>query len=211
MKRYLVFGSLLALALAGCGALNSLIPAQPNPIGLQGQSFSIPLGPSTAAVGSATLAPTLFDDIDPSKFSSITPKSIDITLEFASASVGGSCAAASNPPASINVSYSGFDVTLSDSGGTGGAVRTVTLPNPSLSGSFTLTKSGGGYSVGNVNPNPLFAIAGSNFTTAWQILTTGGQNTVSAKASFTTTSTPDLAGCTLILTMGGGQGKVNAF
>ena len=211
MKRSLVLGGLIAFVLAGCGALNSLIPAQPNPIGLQGQSFSIPLGPSTAAVGSATLQPTTFADIDPSKFNSITPKSIDITLEFASAGLGGSCPAASNPPATINVSYSGFDVTLSDSGGTGGAVRTITLPNPALSGSFTLTKSSSGYSVSNVKPNPLFSINGSDFTAAWQILTTGGQNTVSAKASFTTTSTPDLAGCTLTLTMGGGQGKVNAF
>lgn len=211
MKRSLVAGGVMALVLAGCGALNSLIPAQPNPIGLEGQSFSIPLGPKAAAVGSATLAPTPFADIDASKFSSLTPKSIDITLEFANASVGGSCAAVSNPPTTINVSYTGFSVTLSDNGGAGGAVRTITLPNPALSGSFTLTKNRGGYSVGNVNPNPLLSISGSDFATVWSILTTGGQNTVTAQSSFTTTSTPDLAGCTLTLTMGGGQGTVKAF
>jgi hypothetical protein len=46
----------------------------------------------------------------------------------------------------------------------------------------------------------------SNLQTLLNILQNGGQNTATLNANVNTTSTPDLAGCTMTITWGGGQG-----
>lgn len=67
---------------------------------------------------------------------------------------------------------------------------------------FTITTSGSQVTVGSLT-NGTFNL---NVGQTLPIIQNGGQNTAELAAQITTDSNPDLAGCSLTITWGGGQG-----
>jgi type 1 fimbria pilin len=193
MKRTVPF-AILTLALAACGLISS--PPIENPFGLEGQSSAFRLGPNPTAVGEAQVTAT-FGDLENLNLP-VTPSGFTYTLEVSSASLSG-CPNLPNPPTQIEVRMSAR-VTVSDNNN-GNGPREASAGAQNVE--FTLSLEENGYRVGNLrNANVSF----SNLQTLLDILKTGGQNTATLNADITTTSQPDLAGCTLTLTWGGGQG-----
>jgi membrane-associated protease RseP (regulator of RpoE activity) len=180
----------LVLALAGCGLVSS--PPINNPFGLEGQQTSINLGPSPAATGSLSVN-TTFPDITLSL--PVTPTGFNYNLAISGVALSG---CPSTPPSSINVTMS-LELTVSDNPPTGPREAEAKAENVQ----FTLTQSGSGYSVGNISNGSL---SFSNLGTLLNILQSGGPNTATLSGTVNTTSNPDLAGCTMTITWGGGQG-----
>ncbi|GIW28594.1 MAG: hypothetical protein KatS3mg070_1957 [Meiothermus sp.] len=193
MKRVALLGSVLALAFAGCGLISS--PPINNPFGLDGLQTTINLGPSAAATGTANVTAT-FEDLTNLNLPA-NPSGFSYNLAISSVSFGTGCPATT--PSPINVTMSAT-LTVSDNGGAGGAQRSSTASANSVQ--FTLTSSGSQVTVGNLTNGTLNLNVGQILP----ILQNGGQNTAVLEAQITTVSTPDLAGCAMTITWGGGQG-----
>jgi hypothetical protein len=187
MKRFVLLGSLLSVALVGCGLVS--LPPIANPFGLDGKTTVVALGASAQASGTATVS-AQFEDLKdlPSVFSSM-----NYQAAIQSVSLSG-CPA--SPPATVAVTFS-LDLTVSD--GAGASARTVSA---SVSGAkFNLSISGTSVSVSNVViPDLVPALASLQ-----PILQNGGTNTAQMVATLNTVSSPDLAGCTMNITWGGGN------
>lgn len=91
-------------------------------------------------------------------------------------------------------------LTVSDNGGQGNTQRSSTATASNVQ--FTITSSGNQITVGNLTNGTLNLNVGQTLP----IIQNGGQNTATLAAQITTVSTPDLAGCSMTLTWGGGQG-----
>jgi type 1 fimbria pilin len=147
-------------------------------------------------VGEAQVT-AIFDDLENLNLPA-TPSSFTYTLEVSSASLSG-CPNLPNLPTQIEVRMSARATVSDNNNGNGPRQASAEAQNVE----FTLSLEGSSYRVGNLrNANVSF----SNLQTLLDILKTGGQNTATLNANITTTSDPDLAGCTLTLTWGGGQG-----
>jgi hypothetical protein len=208
MKK-IVFASLLALGtstlLAGCGLLPP-IDLGANPIGLQGQKLtSTPLSATSAGgvltrvagTGTASASAT-FADIDPSRFT-VTPSSIQLNLELASASVTAGCAAALNQT-SVAVKLTNIALNLNDGVG---AAHSLSVVVPSVS--FNVNPATG--AISNLDLSALaFTISGADINTAKNILTTAPTpNNASVTTDIATT--PALPNCTIAFTFGPGSGS----
>lgn len=192
MKRIALLGGVLALALAGCGLVSS--PPITNPFGLEGQQTSINLGPSSAATGNLNVTAT-FNDITLNL--PVTPTGFNYNLAISGVSLSGS-GCPSTLPSSISVAMS-LDLTVADNPSSGPRQATATASNVQ----FTLAQAGSSYTVSNISNGTL---SFSNLSTLLDILQNGGQNSATLSGTVNTTSNPDLAGCTLTITWGGGQG-----
>jgi len=192
MKRVALLGSVLALAFVGCGLISS--PPIDNPFQLDGQQTPIDLGPSSAATGTATATPT-FDDITLN--SPLTPTGFTYNLAISKVQFSGS-GCPSPLPTSVTVSAN-VTITVSDNPASGPRTASAQANNVQ----FNLNASGSGYTVSNLTGGSLTF---SNLQTLLNIIQNGGPNTATLNATVNTTSTPDLAGCTMTITWGGGQG-----
>ncbi|WP_027882216.1 hypothetical protein [Meiothermus rufus] len=192
MKRFGV-PSFLVLLLAACGLISS--PPIDNPFGLAGEQTTFTLGPSSAATGTASATAT-FEDLTNLNLP-LNPTGFTYNLAIQGGTLGGT-GCPSPLPSSVQVK---MDVTLtvSDNPASGPRSTSATANNVE----FTLSAIGGGnYSVSNLSAGSLNLNVGQ----VLQIIQTGGSNTAVLQATINTTSTPDLAGCTLTLTWGGGTG-----
>lgn len=192
MKRLALAGSLAVFVLAGCGLISS--PPIDNPFGLEGQQTTINLGPSSAATGTLSVSAT-FNDTTLNL--PVTPTGFVYNPAISGVSLSGT-GCPSSLPTSINVTMS-LTLTVSDNPPTGPRQASGTASNVQ----FTLTKSGNSYTVGSISSGSL---SFSSLQTLLDILQNGGQNTASLSGTVNTTSSPDLAGCTMTITWGGGQG-----
>ncbi|RDI94966.1 hypothetical protein DV704_08865 [Meiothermus sp. QL-1] len=190
MKRKILWATLAGVVLAGCGLISS--PPIENPFGLAGQQSQISLGPSSQATGTLTLSATFNDQ---QLNLPTTPTGFNYNLAISSVSFTG---CPSTLPASVSVSMS-VTATVSDNPASGPRSATASASNVQ----FTLTQSGSSYTVGSITGGTL---SFSNLNTLLSILQTGGQNTLSLSGTVNTQSNPDLAGCTMTITWGGGQG-----
>jgi len=192
MKRITSLSGVLALVFVGCGLISS--PPIDNPFGLQGQRSRIDLGPSSAATGTATATAT-FDDTTLN--SPLTPTGFTYNLAISDVQFSGN-GCPSPLPTSVAVSAN-VTITVSDNPDSGPRTASAQATNVR----FNLNASGSGYTVSNLTNGSL---SFSNLQTLLNILQNGGKNTANLNATVNTTSTPDLAGCTMTITWGGGQG-----
>ena len=192
MKRIASLSGLLALVFVGCGLISS--PPIDNPFGLQGQQSRIDLGPSSRATGNATATVT-FNDITLN--SPLTPTGFTYNLAISNVQFSGS-GCPSPLPTSVAVSAN-VTITVSDNPTSGPRTASAQATNVQ----FNLNASGSAYTVSNLTGGSLTF---SNLQTLLNILQNGGQNTATLNATVNTTSNPDLAGCTMIITWGGGKG-----
>ncbi|MCS7067883.1 MAG: hypothetical protein NZN28_04520 [Meiothermus sp.] len=190
MKRLALLGSVLALAFVGCGLISS--PPIDNPFGLAGQQTQVSLGPNSQATGNLSVNAT-FNDATLNL--PVTPTGFNYNLAVQNVSFSG---CPSTPPQTVSVSMS-VTATVSDNPSSGPRSATASANNVQ----FTLTQSGSSYTVSNLTGGTL---SFSNLQTLLDILQNGGQNTASLSGTVNTTSNPDLAGCTMTITWGGGQG-----
>lgn len=189
MKRVASIGSVVALAFAGCGLISS--PPIDNPFNLNGQQTTINLVASQAT-GTANVTAT-FDDLTNLNLP-VNPSSFSYNLAISSVSFGAGCPA--TIPSPINVTMS---ATLTVSDGSGPTARSAQSTASNVQ--FTLTSSGSQVTVGNLTNGTLNLNVGQTLP----IIQNGGQNTAVLAAQITTVSTPDLAGCAMTITWGGGQ------
>lgn len=91
-------------------------------------------------------------------------------------------------------------LTVSDNGGSGGTLRRSEASASDVR--FTITTSGDQVTVSSIT-NGTFNL---NVGEILPIIQSGGTNTAVLAAQITTQSTPDLAGCSMTITWGGGQG-----
>ncbi len=194
MKRLALLGSVsvMALVVAGCGMISS--PPIDNPFGLAGQQSQISLGPSSAATGTLSINAT-FNDTTLNL--PVTPTGFNYNLAISNVSLSGS-GCPSTLPSSISVSMN-ISLSVSDNPPTGQRQASANASNVQ----FTLTQSGSNYTPSNFSNG---TISFSNLNTLLDILQNGGQNTATLSGTVNTTSSPDLAGCTMTITWGGGQG-----
>ncbi|MDT7920034.1 MAG: hypothetical protein RQ868_05520 [Meiothermus sp.] len=192
MKRVALLGSVLALAFMGCGLISS--PPIDNPFGLQGRQSTINLGPSAAATGTATATATFNDT---TLNSPLTPTGFTYNLAISNVQFSGS-GCPSPLPTSVTVSAN-VTITVSDNPASGPRTASAQANNVQ----FNLNASGSGYTVSNLTGGSLTF---SNLQTLLNIIQNGGTNTATLNATVNTTSTPDLAGCAMTITWGGGQG-----
>lgn len=190
MKRVALLGSVLALAFAGCGLISS--PPIDNPFQLNGKQTTINLVASQAT-GTANVTAT-FDDLTNLNLPA-SPSGFSYNLAISSVSFGAGCPA--TIPSPINVTMS---ATLTISDGSGATARSAQSTANNVQ--FTLTSSGSQVTVGNLTNGTLNLNVGQTLP----IIQNGGQNTAVLAAQITTVSTPDLAGCAMTITWGGGQG-----
>lgn len=190
MKRVALLGSVMALAFAGCGLIST--PPINNPFQLEGKQTTINLVASQAT-GTANVTAT-FDDLTNLNLPA-NPSSFSYSLAISGVSFGAGCPA--TIPSPINVTMS---ATLTISDGSGATARSAQSTANNVQ--FTLTSSGSQVTVGNLTNGTLNLNVGQTLP----IIQNGGQNTAVLAAQITTVSTPDLAGCTLTITWGGGQG-----
>lgn len=192
MKHIGSLSSVLALAFAGCGLIST--PPINNPFQLDGKQTTINLVASQAT-GTANVTAT-FDDLTSLNLPA-NPSSFTYNLAISGVSFGAGCPAII--PSPINVTMSAT-LTVSDNGGTGNTQRSSTASANNIQ--FTITSSGSQVTVSNLTNGTLNLNVGQILP----IIQNGGQNTAVLAAQITTVSTPDLAGCTLTITWGGGQG-----
>lgn len=190
MKRVALIGSVVALAFAGCGLISS--PPIDNPFQLNGKQTTINLVASQAT-GTANVTAT-FDDLTNLNLPA-NPSGFSYNLAISSVSFGAGCPA--TIPSPINVTMS---ATLTVSDGSGATARSAQSTASNVQ--FTLTSSGSQVTVGNLTNGTLNLNVGQTLP----IIQNGGQNTAVLAAQITTVSTPDLAGCAMTITWGGGQG-----
>lgn len=194
MQKRVSLGILTVFLLGGCGLLSS--PPIADPFGLEGKTSTFTLGPNPQAVGQATVSAT-FDNITLDL--PATPTGFTYDPSITKVEFGAGCP---NPlPSSIGVTLNAT-ATVSDTDASGNP-RSATASVQDAS--FTVTTGGGSVSVSPISGGSMNF---SNLGTLLDILRGGGQNTVQLQASLTTQSTPDLAGCTLTVTWGGGSGVV---
>ena len=191
MKRIASLSGLLALVFVGCGLISS--PPIDNPFGLQGRQSTIDL---QAATGTATATAT-FDDITLN--SPLTPTGFTYNLAISNVQFSGS-GCPSSLPGSVQVKMD-VSITVSDNPNPTSGPRTASARATNVQ--FNLNASGSGYTVSNLTGGSLTF---SNLQTLLNILQNGGENTATLNATVNTTSNPDLAGCTMTITWGGGQG-----
>jgi len=194
MKRIASLSGLLALVFVGCGLISS--PPIDNPFGLQDQQSRIELRPSLTATGTATATAT-FNDITLN--SPLTPTGFTYNLAISNVQFSGS-GCPSSLPGSVQVKMD-VSITVSDNPNPTSGPRTASARATNVQ--FNLNASGSGYTVSNLTGGSLTF---SNLQTLLNILQDGGQNTATLNATVNTTSNPDLAGCTMTITWGGGQG-----
>ncbi|GIW33309.1 hypothetical protein [Meiothermus sp.] len=192
MKRLALLGSVLALAFAGCGLISS--PPIDNPFQLGGKSITFNLV-SASATGSANVTAT-FEDLTNLNLPA-NPSGFTYNLAIQSVSFGAGCPA--TIPSPINVT---LNATLTVSDGSGATARSSTASASNVQ--FTLTNSGSQITVGNLTGGTLNLNVGQILP----IIQNGGTNTAVLAAQITTVSTPDLAGCAMTITWGGGQGTL---
>ena len=192
MKRIASLSGVLALVFVGCGLISS--PPIDNPFGLQDQQSRIELRPSLTATGTATATAT-FNDITLN--SPLTPTGFTYNLAISNVQFSGS-GCPSPLPTSVAVSAN-VTITVSDNPASGPRTASAQATNVQ----FNLNASGSGYTVSNLTGGSLTF---SNLQTLLNILQNGGENTATLNATVNTTSNPDLAGCTMTITWGGGQG-----
>jgi membrane-associated protease RseP (regulator of RpoE activity) len=191
MKRIASLSGLLALVFVGCGLISS--PPIDNPFGLRGEQSTINL---QAATGNATATAT-FNDITLN--SPLTPTGFTYNLAISNVQFSGS-GCPSSLPGSVQVKMD-VSITVSDNPNPTSGPRTASARATNVQ--FNLNASGSGYTVSNLTGGSLTF---SNLQTLLNILQDGGQNTATLNATVNTTSNPDLAGCTMTITWGGGQG-----
>ena len=191
MKRIASLSGVLALVFVGCGLISS--PPIDNPFGLRGEQSTINL---QAATGNATATAT-FNDITLN--SPLTPTGFTYNLAISNVQFSGS-GCPSSLPGSVQVKMD-VSITVSDNPNPTSGPRTASARATNVQ--FNLNASGSGYTVSNLTGGSLTF---SNLQTLLNILQDGGQNTATLNATVNTTSNPDLAGCTMTITWGGGQG-----
>ena len=191
MKRIASLSGVLALVFVGCGLISS--PPIDNPFGLRGEQSTINL---QAATGNATATAT-FNDITLN--SPLTPTGFTYNLAISNVQFSGS-GCPSSLPGSVQVKMD-VSITVSDNPNPTSRPRTASARATNVQ--FNLNASGSGYTVSNLTGGSLTF---SNLQTLLNILQDGGQNTATLNATVNTTSNPDLAGCTMTITWGGGQG-----
>lgn len=190
MKRLALLGSVLALVFVGCGLISS--PPIDNPFQLGGKSTTFNLV-SASATGSASVTAT-FEDLTNLNLPA-NPSGFSYNLAIQSVSFGAGCPA--TLPSPINVTMS---ATLTVSDGSGSTARSAQSTANNVQ--FTLTVSGNQVTVSNLTGGTLNLNVGQILP----IIQNGGTNTAVLAAQVTTVSTPDLAGCAMTITWGGGQG-----
>ncbi|WP_276959169.1 hypothetical protein [Allomeiothermus silvanus] len=193
MKNRMALSVMVAAALAGCGLISS--PPIDNPFGLEGKQSTFTLTSSAQAVGNATITAT-FENLTNLNLPA-NPTSFTYNPSVKNITFGQGCP--TPIPSTIQVTLNAT-VQVFDTDSQGGP-RTASA---SVTGaSFTVTTSGGQASVGNISNG---SMTFSNLGTLIDILKTGSANSANLTATLTTSSTPDLAGCTLTVTWGGGSG-----
>ncbi len=192
MKRLALLGSVMALVIAGCGLISS--PPIDNPFQLGGKTTTFNLV-SASATGSASVTAT-FEDLTNLNLPA-NPSGFSYNLAIQSVSFGAGCPA--TLPSPINVTMSAT-LTVSDNGGSGNTPRSSNASANNVQ--FTLTVSGNQITVSNLTNGTLNLNVGQILP----IIQNGGTNTAQLAAQITTVSTPDLAGCAMNITWGGGQG-----
>ncbi len=190
MKRLALLGSVMALVIAGCGLISS--PPIDNPFQLGGKTTTFNLV-SASATGSASVTAT-FEDLTNLNLPA-NPSGFSYNLAIQSVSFGAGCP--STLPSPINVTMS---ATLTVSDGSGATARSAQSTANNVQ--FTLTVSGSQVTVSNLTNGTLNLNVGQTLP----IIQNGGTNTAVLAAQITTVSTPDLAGCAMNITWGGGQG-----
>ncbi len=190
MKRLALLGSVMALLVAGCGLISS--PPIDNPFQLGGKTTTFNLV-SASATGSASVTAT-FEDLTNLNLPA-NPSGFSYNLAIQGVSFGAGCPA--TLPSPINVTMS---ATLTVSDGSGATARSAQSTANNVQ--FTLTVSGNQITVSNLSNGTLNLNVGQILP----IIQNGGTNTAQLAAQITTVSTPDLAGCTMAITWGGGQG-----
>lgn len=190
MKRFALLGSVLALVVAGCGLISS--PPIDNPFQLAGKTTTFSLV-SASATGSASVTAT-FEDLTNLNLPA-NPSGFSYNLAIQSVSFGAGCPA--TLPSPINVTMS---ATLTVSDGSGATARSAQSTANNVQ--FTLTVSGNQVTVSNLTGGTLNLNVGQTLP----IIQNGGTNTAVLAAEITTVSNPDLAGCAMTITWGGGQG-----
>ncbi len=192
MKRLTLLGSVLALAFVGCGLISS--PPIDNPFGLQGEQSTINLGPSAAATGTASVSAAFQDQ---TLSLPLTPTGFTYNLAISSVQFSGT-GCPSPLPTSVTVTAN-VAITVSDNPSSGPRTASAQAGNVK----FDLNASGSSYTVSNLTGGSL---SFSNLQTLLDIIQNGGTNTATLNATVNTTSTPDLAGCAITITWGGGKG-----
>ncbi|WP_299429533.1 hypothetical protein [uncultured Meiothermus sp.] len=191
MKRVALLGSVLALAFAGCGLITT--PPIANPFQLAGKTTTFTLGPTSQASGTANVTAT-FDDLTSLNLPA-APSDFTYNMAISSVSFGQGCPATIPSPISVTLNAT---LTLSD--GSGATVRSAEATATNVQ--FTITTTGSQVTVGSITNGALNLNVGQTLP----IIQNGGTNTAVLAAQITTQSTPDLAGCSMTITWGGGQG-----
>jgi uncharacterized lipoprotein YajG len=206
MKKYFVAPVLVLTAslLAGCASLLGDIDIGKNALPInQSVALTFPAAANAASLKAQAVASAVkevtkeFDDIDASKIPATIAKVIQ-EIGIAGVTLSGTAAGCgANSPNSISVTINELSAKVTDA--------TTKSMAGKVSGSFTATKSGGTYTVGNVvlTPSPLLAFTGDG-----GVLTGGGKNTLTIKLDASATSDPSLASCTLTIALQGGTTKV---
>jgi len=108
----------------------------------------------------------------------------------------------SSLPSSIRVKMD-VSITVSDNPASG--PRTASAQANNVQFNLNVNASGSGYTVSNLENGSLSFREG--LQTLLDIIRSGDEpNTATLNATVNTTSNPDLAGCTMTITWGGGQG-----
>jgi hypothetical protein len=181
----------LALVFAGCGLITS--PPIDNPFQLAGKTTTFTLGPASQASGSVNVTAS-FEDLTNLNLPA-TPSSFTYNMAISSVSFGVDCPP--TIPSPINVT---LNATLTLSDGSGATARSAQANASNVQ--FTITTTGSQVTVGSLTNGSLNLNVGQTLP----IIQNGGTNTAVLAAQITTQSTPDLAGCTVTITWGGGQG-----
>jgi hypothetical protein len=196
MKRIALTSSILVLVVVGCGLVSS--PPINNPFGLDGKQSTINLGPGGAATGTANVTATF-----PNQTLNLplAPTGFTYNLAISNVQFGGT-GCPSSLPGSVQVKMD-VSITVSDNPASG--PRTASAQANNVQFNLNVNASGSGYTVSNLENGSLSFREG--LQTLLDIIRSGDEpNTATLNATVNTTSNPDLAGCTMTITWGGGQG-----
>ena len=209
-----VFGALaVAALLASCGALDQKInyadgsAGKDDPIGLKGKAVTVSLlsGPAARLQASTQTTSGTFDDITgiPGGISLKTwGFTLDLTTPAGGAVVTGNTTAC---PASLSINVDALTLNVKDAANAAGVSAPVTFTPSSIT--LTETAVDCNYAVPAAPVKVSASITGTALSSLVSIITAGGQNTVTA--TLTTTTTPAIGG-SVNLVFGSGTGFVIA-
>ena len=209
-----VFGALAVMALlASCNILDQTIKyadgtdGKDDPIGLKSKAVTVSLlsGPAARLQASEQTTSGVFSDIDTSSVPGIVQlKEWGFTLDLSTPAVVTpntlTC------PSSLSINVDALTLNVKDAANAAGVSAPVTF-TPSV---ITLTETATNctYAVPAAPVKVSASIKGAALTSLVGIITAGGQNTVTA--TLTTTTTPALTGGSIQLVFGSGTGFVIA-